>query len=79
MNFKTISIIEILSIIISNIIGLYCAIKGYGVWSLVMIRLVHVTTSCVFLTLIYKWYPSLPTLIGMNSKLKFASFMFGVI
>ena len=77
MNFKTISIIEILSIIIGNVIGLYCAIRGYGVWSLVMIRLVHVTTSCVFLTLIYKWYPSLPTLKGMHSKLKFASFMFG--
>ncbi len=77
MDFKTISIIEILSITIGNIIGLYCAIRGYGVWSLVMIRLVHVTISCVLLTLIYRWYPSFPTFKGMASKLKFASFMFG--
>ena len=82
VDFKTKTIISIVSSIISGIIGILCAYKGMGVWALVAQTL---TTSvvCTVLTLVLvRWMPKLifsresfKRLFSYSSKLLAASFI----
>lgn len=82
VDFKTKTIISLVSSIISGIIGILCAYKGMGVWALVAQTL---TTSviCTVLTLaLVRWMPKLifsgesfKRLFSYSSKLLAASFI----
>lgn len=73
MQFKRQLIIELPSIIISGIIGIILAYKGFGVWSLVYMNLMQTAISSIQLWLYSSWYPKL-----IISKVEFKEhFLFG--
>jgi O-antigen/teichoic acid export membrane protein len=57
LNFKSISIINLGSIILSGIIGLFMAFNNFGVWSLVGQRLSNVILKLIGYLLMSKWLP----------------------
>ncbi|MDD4728556.1 MAG: lipopolysaccharide biosynthesis protein [Dysgonamonadaceae bacterium] len=59
MDFKTQTIIYIPSIIGGGILGILLAYLGYGVWSLVWMRMFQTFLSTIQLWIITKWKPSL--------------------
>ena len=56
--FKELSIIELLSSFISFVIGIYLAISGYGVWSLVFQSLTYTSLNSLMLWIFSNWKPS---------------------
>lgn len=59
MDFKTQMIVSIPSIIGGGVVGITLAYLGYGVWSLVWMRLVQSFLSSLQLWIVSKWKPSL--------------------
>lgn len=59
MKFKTQLIISLPSLIVSSIAGVYLALEGYGVWSLVWMSLIQATLNSIQLWIYSKWTPSL--------------------
>lgn len=59
MQFKTLTIIHLPSVIISGIIGIIMAIKGAGVWSLVIMELISRLIYAIQIWIYAKWRPLL--------------------
>ena len=86
MNFKTISIIGIVSIIISGILGVSMAYQGFGVWALV-IQSLSASIIRMFLLFYYnKWKPlfvfsktSIKQLFRFSSNLLIAGFVATIV
>lgn len=57
LNFKGLAIVTILSQLISVLFSIYLAEKGFGVWALVSLQLVHVILNTFFLMIINKFLP----------------------
>ncbi|MCC9019087.1 lipopolysaccharide biosynthesis protein [Flavobacterium lipolyticum] len=76
MDFKSIAKSNVLSVILGGLCGVLSAIKGYGVWSLVVQSLVWSLTTTVSLWFLSSWSPSLSfskksfrSLFGYGSKI----------
>lgn len=58
-DFRTQAIISLVSIILSGVIGIYLAYKGFGVWAMVTQTLSYHIFSSILLWLIVRWRPSI--------------------
>tara|TARA_R110001599_G_scaffold185505_2_gene379774 strand:- start:1263 stop:2708 length:1446 start_codon:yes stop_codon:yes gene_type:complete len=58
LNFKIISIVNIIASSLSAIVALYMAYNGYGVWSLVMLSILRPLINCILLWFLNSWKPS---------------------
>lgn len=58
MNFKKLAILETLAMIIGGAAGLFAAIKGFGVWALVIQTLASCFFRTVFMWLFSRWKPA---------------------
>lgn len=58
INFKTLTKVSIISSILSGIIGIVMAYKGYGVWSLVYQQISRAFLSTLLLWIFNTWRPS---------------------
>ncbi len=59
LNFRKLFFGNIIGTIISAIVGIFLAIKGFGIWALVFQSLSQVAVSTLVLNLIVRWFPSL--------------------
>ena len=57
IDFRTLAKISIISSLLSGAIGIYMAIKGFGVWSLVVKNLAGITFTSILLWIWNKWSP----------------------
>ncbi|MEI8137324.1 MAG: lipopolysaccharide biosynthesis protein [Bacteroidota bacterium] len=80
LNFKSQAKINLSSILLSGGLGVFCAFKGYGVWSLVIQNLSRNIFTSIALWISSKWRPgfvfsknSFKELFGFGSKLLFSS------
>lgn len=76
LDFKTLSILNISSTVISGVIGIVMAIAGYGIWALIIQYLSYTTCSVIALWIASGWHPifafsfkSLKDLYSFGSKL----------
>jgi len=76
VNFKIQTKIKIIASLVSGIVGIFLAYKGYGVWSLVFKKIVSSTLTSSMLWINNKWKPQLvfsfsviKELFGFSSKL----------
>jgi teichuronic acid exporter len=76
IDFKTQTKISLITLVISGTIGITMALKGYGVWTLVVQQLVQTLISTILLWVFIKWQPKLifsgnsfRELFGFGSKL----------
>lgn len=76
MDFKKIALINTISVVVSGIIAVFMAYKGFGVWTLVIQQLSFAFISSVLFWIIGKWIPktgfskeSFQGLFGFGSKL----------
>lgn len=76
LNFKRQASASLISIVVSGIIGVYCAYKGFGVWALVVQTVLNSLLNTSLLFIITKWRPvesfswkSLSSLFSFGSKL----------
>ncbi len=58
IDFKSQTRVTIISTLISGIVGIYMAFKGYGVWSLAAQQISFQLFSAIFLCIYTKWIPS---------------------
>lgn len=73
VNFKTISLINLLCNVISGAIGITLAYWGYGVWALVWIGLTNGILNTIFLWYFSKWHPQ----FVFSKKSFFSMFSYG--
>ena len=59
LNFKLLSTVSILSSLLSGILGIIMALKGYGIWSLIAQILVNSGLMTLLLWITAKWIPKL--------------------
>lgn len=57
MDFKSLTIREIVAIAFSGVLGIICAMIGFGVWSLVVQALAYTVTNGIMLWLLSPWRP----------------------
>ena len=57
MKFKAFFYASIIGVIISAIVGIFMAYRGYGVWSLVWQQIVNSVASSLVVLFIIRWYP----------------------
>lgn len=69
LDFRTQTIINIISSITSGILAIYLAYKGFGVWSLVIRMIFMQMVQAILLCSINKWIPSLVFSIKSFKKL----------
>jgi len=77
LHFAGISILQIASIIIGNIVGIYMAIKGFGAWALVFRLLIQHVLASTIIWPIAKWFPKRPDFNGLGKLFKFGFHMLG--
>jgi O-antigen/teichoic acid export membrane protein len=77
MQFAGTSILEIVSMIASNIIGIIMALKGYGVWSLVFRQMTQAIIFSSGIWIVAKWIPVKPQLTGIKKLFHFGLYMLG--
>lgn len=58
LNFAILAIRAVSGVVLGGIVGLYMALNGYGVWSLVAQRLVLIITNFVIVWVTVPWRPS---------------------
>lgn len=58
LNFKKPFILQLPSVIIAAILGIFLAFRGYGVWSLVYLNIVQSFVYIVFIWIFCSWRPS---------------------
>lgn len=80
IDFKRQSYVSLTSAVVSGIIGIYLAYKGYGVWALCWQQLINSALSSLLYWLIVRWFPkyfidagSFRSLFGFGSKLLVSS------
>lgn len=59
MDFKKLFYSSLGAVIISGIVGVIFAYKGFGVWALVFQQLINQISICIILFFTVKWYPKL--------------------
>lgn len=76
IDFKSIALINSITVIVSGVAGIIAAYNGLGPWALVIQSLVKSFTSALFFWIIGKWFPktgfsleSFKKLFGFGSKL----------
>ncbi len=81
-DFRTLTRVNLIALIISNVIAIMMAIKGYGVWALVAQQLLLALFRTLLLWYYSDWRPSLifqwnvlGELFGFSNKLMLASFV----
>lgn len=86
MDFKTPSLIMVVSVVISGALGIFLAYNGYGVWALVVQSLTGTTLRTILYFVYNKWLPklifsrqSLNQLFGFSSKLLAAGLIATVV
>ena len=72
IDFKTKSIISFLSALISGLVGIFCAVRGLGVWALVVQSLTQTTVFSIATFAFVNWLPALT--FSKNSFKKLFSF-----
>lgn len=82
LDFKTISKASLTSAILSGVTGVFMAVNGYGVWSLVTQTLLSAFLNTLILWFLTKWHPllvfskkSFITLFEFGSKLLFSNLL----
>jgi len=77
MNFRAISVISVVAALISGVVGIFMAKKGYGVWSLVAQNLTAGFLT-FFLTFLYlRWLPRfIIVFAGVKAMWKYSSRLF---
>jgi teichuronic acid exporter len=82
VDFKTQTNISLIASIISGIVGITMALKGFGVWSLVAQQILRQLLNSIFLWVFNKWRPALEfskdsfqELFGFGSKLLISGLM----
>lgn len=82
MNFKLLTKIKLVAILIAAIVAIYLAYSGYGIWSLIVQYLLYSTIRTITTWMVAKWRPilvfskeSFRTLFGFGSKLLFSTFV----
>lgn len=85
VDFKTQSKASFASAIISGVLGISLAYKGFGVWSLVVQSICNSSLNLILLTVLLKWFPkpgfqkkSFKELFGFGSKILIASLIHSV-
>lgn len=80
VDFKRISIVTFIAALISGVVGIVFAHKGYGVWSLVWMSLVRVGLQSILMWIVSRWNPELifslqsfRSLFSYSSKLLLSS------
>lgn len=58
MKVKKLTIVSVVSSLFGGIIGVICAFKNMGVWSLVIQTIVSSTTRCIVLWIVNSWKPT---------------------
>lgn len=58
LNFRTISLIAVISAVVSGLSGITMAFHGFGVWSLVYSTLLGNMTRCLILYIVVRWHPT---------------------
>jgi len=72
MSFTTLSVIEIISLLVSIAVGIGMAIGGYGYWALVGMAVISPAVSTVCLWSIATWVPGVPHRgVGISSMMRF--------
>ena len=59
MKFKQMMFCSLIATILSGIIGVYMAYRGYGLWALVVYNLSQTVVFCITLLIADKWFPKL--------------------
>jgi O-antigen/teichoic acid export membrane protein len=77
MQFGGTSILEIVSMMVSNTIGIIMAFKGYGVWSLVFKQMTQAIIFTTGIWIIAKWIPVKPQFTGLKKLFNFGLYMLG--
>jgi O-antigen/teichoic acid export membrane protein len=62
MRFTVLSLIDIISLVVSTVVGIGMAIRGYGYWALVIMAILIPFVSTVGVWLATAWIPSRPRL-----------------
>ncbi len=57
MNFKILSLSESISVVVSGVVGISLALRGYGVWSLVFQMTTFTFVNTIFLWFFSSWKP----------------------
>ena len=72
MRFTTLSVIEIISLLVSIAVGIGMAVGGYGYWALVGMAVILPAVSTVCLWSIATWVPGMPHRgVGIGSMMRF--------
>jgi len=78
IQLKKEAIVIIITNVLSGVIGIYLALKGYGIWALVAKILSRRSFDAILLWILSDWKPRLIFHFGFIKKIiKFSSFMFG--
>lgn len=82
VDFKSQSIVNLLTAVLSGTMGIFMAYKGFGVWSLVFQQLIATVLRVVLLVAITKWFPkrlfsktSFKYLFGFGGKILASSLL----
>ncbi len=59
MQFKKLAIRDIFSVVIAGLSGIFCALSGFGVWSLVFQSLIQTFVNALSLWILSPWRPTL--------------------
>ncbi|OFX17435.1 MAG: hypothetical protein A2033_07800 [Bacteroidetes bacterium GWA2_31_9] len=83
LDYKTQSIIRVISVIISGTIGVFMALNGYGIWALVIQIILQSIIWVVSIWVVCKWKPifffskaSFKEFFSFGSKLMMSSFLY---
>lgn len=76
LDFKTIAQVNVVSVLISGLLAIFFAYKGFGVWALVFQNIIRTVVSVLMFWILSKWKPififskqSFKSLFGFGSKL----------
>jgi len=77
VQFRGLSLLELGTMLVSNIVGIVMAFGGFGLWSLVCRLLLHRGLFVIGVWPLVKWRPSYPSFSGINNIFRFGLNMYG--
>jgi len=77
LQFGHYSLLEMFSMIMGNLVGIAAALKGFGVWSLVIKLMVQSIIFSMGIWPLAKWWPTKPQFAGISKLLYFGLYMLG--